>query len=103
MDKRKKKVILVGLPNPIKFKSKKFVLQTLYKRAKKNPFLVDSTYEEYLEFLLSQIKELGSSDISIDKHSPTLEKDIFNALKKMNWIKVFNAILIGVITTKIGV
>ena len=46
-----KKVILIGLPNPIKLKSKKYIIETLYNRAKKNPFLNGYSYEEYLEFL----------------------------------------------------
>jgi hypothetical protein len=31
----KKKVILIGLPDPIKLKSKKYIIETLYDRAKK--------------------------------------------------------------------
>ena len=61
-----KKVILLGFPDAIKLKSKKYIIETLYNRAKKNPFLADKTYEEYIEFLLIQIDTLGSKDIEID-------------------------------------
>ena len=99
----KKKVILVGFPNPIKLKSKKFVIETLYKRAKKNPFLADSSYEDYLEFLLTQIEIMGSSNSKIDRNSDTLEDDIYDTLKNMNWLKVINAFIIGIIeATNIG-
>ena len=99
----KKKVILVGFPNPIKLKSKKFVIETLYNRAKKNPFLVGSSYEEYLDFLLKQIDVMGSIDVKIDRDSDTLEEDIYDTLKKMNWLKVINAFVVGIIeATNIG-
>jgi|TARA_Y100000361_G_C11043442_1_gene281173 flavin-binding protein dodecin len=100
----KKKVILVGFPNPIKLKSKKFVIETLYNRARKNPFLANSSYEEYLDFLLKQIDILGNSDTNIDRNSSTLEADIYDSLKKMNWLKVINAFVVGIIeATNIGV
>ncbi len=102
MEKSKKKVILIGFPNPIKLKSKKFVLTTLYNRAKKNPFIVGSTYEEYLDFLVNQIEILGSGDISIDRKSSKLESEIYDALKKLDWIRVINAFVVGIITTNIG-
>ena len=100
----KKKVILVGFPNPIKLKSKTFVIETQYNSAKKNPFLVGSSYEEYLDFLLKQIDVMGSIDAKIDRDSDTLEEDIYDTLKKMNWLKVINAFVIGIIeATNIGV
>ena len=100
----KKNVILVGFPNPIKLKSKEYVIRTLYKRAKKNPFLASSSYEEYLEFLLNQIDSLGSIDMEIDKDSKDLESQIYDALKDMKWLKVINALVIGIIeVTNIGV
>ena len=51
-----KKVILIGFPNPIKLKSKKYVIKKLYERAKKNPFLANSSYDEYIDFLLNKMK-----------------------------------------------
>jgi hypothetical protein len=98
-----KKVILLGFPDAIKLKSKKYIIETLYNRAKKNPFLADKTYEEYIEFLLIQIDTLGSKDIEIDIDAEDIESKIYDVLKEMKWLKVINAFLIGVITTNIGV
>ncbi len=76
----------------------------IIKRAKKNPFLASSSYEEYLEFLLNQIDSLGSVDVEIDKNSKDLESQIYDALKDMKWLKVINALVIGIIeVTNIGV
>lgn len=97
----KKKVILIGLPDPIKLKSKKYIIETLFNRAKKNPFLRDYSYAEYLEFLEKQINTLGSREI--EDSDEDIESRIFDSLKKMNWIKVINTFLIGIITTNIGV
>ena len=97
----KKKVILIGLPNPIKLKSKKYIIETLYDRAKKNPFLNKHSYEEYLEFLQEQISTLGN--IEIEESDEEIETRIFDALKKMDWIKVINTFVLGIITTNIGV
>lgn len=100
--KSKKKVVLVGFPKPILFKSKKYVIETLYKRARKNPFLSNSSYDEYLDFLLEQMKTLGS--VEIDKNSKDLESRIYDNLKSMKWLKVINAIIVGVIeSTNLGV
>jgi hypothetical protein len=98
-----KKVILLGFPDAIKLKSKKYIIETLYNRAKKNPFLADKTYEEYIEFLLRQIDTLGPKDIEIDIDAEDIESKIYDVLKEMKWLKVINAFLIGVITTNIGV
>ena len=98
-----KKVILVGFPDAVKLKSKRYIRETLYNRAKKNPFLATSTYEEYLDFLLNQIDLLGSEEVDIDRDADDIESQIYDALKKMKWLKVINAFLIGVITTNIGV
>ena len=98
-----KKVILLGFPDAVKLKSKRYIIETLYNRAKKNPFLATSTYEEYLDFLLNQIDLLGSEEVDIDRDADDIESQIYDALKKMKWLKVINAFLIGVITTNIGV
>ena len=97
-----KKVILIGFPNPIKLKSKKYVIKKLYERAKKNPFLANSSYEEYLEFLHNQIKELGSIDV--DMESEQVEHKLYDALKEIKWLKVVNAFVVGFIqATNTGV
>ena len=98
-----KKVILLGFPEAVKLKSKKYIIETLYNRAKKNPFLADKTYDEYLEFLVGQIDLLGSADVEIDIDASDVESQIYDALKEMQWLKVINAFIVGVITTNIGV
>ena len=98
----KKKVILIGFPNPIKLKSKKYVIEKLYERAKKNPFLANSSYDEYLEFLQKQIKELGNTDVYINEDNA--ESNLYDALKRIKWLKVVNAFVVGIIeATNIGV
>ena len=98
----KKKVILIGFPNPIKLKSKKYVIRKLYERAKKNPFLANSSYDEYLEFLQKQIKELGDTDVYINENDA--ESNLYDALKRIKWLKVVNAFVVGIIqSTNIGV
>ena len=96
-----KKVILIGINSPIKLKSKKYVIEKLYERAKKNPFLANSSYDEYLEFLQKQIKELGNTDVYINEDDA--ESNLYDALKRIKWLKVINAFVIGIIeATNIG-
>tara|TARA_R100001082_G_scaffold79992_1_gene47235 strand:- start:3316 stop:3636 length:321 start_codon:yes stop_codon:yes gene_type:complete len=90
-----KKVVLIGIPNPIKLKSKKYVIKKLYEKAKKNPFLSNNSYEEYLEFLKNQIEELGNMEV--DTESECIEYALYNALKKIKWLKVVNVFVVGFI------
>ena len=97
----KKKVILVGFPNSVELKSKKYVIKKLYEKSRKNPFLINSSYEEYLKFLVNQIETMSSESIDVD--SDDIESKIYDTLKKLNWLKVVNAFVVGIITTNIGV
>ena len=97
----KKKVILVGFPNSVELKSKKYVIKKLYEKSRKNPFLINSSYEEYLQFLVNQIETMSSESIDVD--SDDVESKIYDTLKKLNWLKVVNAFVVGIITTNIGV
>ena len=97
----KKKVILVGFPNSVELKSKKYVIKKLYEKSRKNPFLINSSYEEYLKFLVNQIETMSSESIDVD--SDDVESKIYDTLKKLNWLKVVNAFVVGIITTNIGV
>ena len=90
----KKKVILVGFPNPIRLKSKDYVLRKIYSRAKNNPFIDGKTFDEYKEFLCSQIKDF--SDIEVDSQN---DNEIYDALKSIGWIKVVNAFVLAVISS----
>ena len=48
------------------------------------------------------MKTLGS--VEIDKNSKDLESKIYDNLKSMKWLKVVNAIIVGVIeSTNLGV
>tara|TARA_R100000234_G_C4859722_1_gene118636 strand:- start:212 stop:508 length:297 start_codon:yes stop_codon:yes gene_type:complete len=90
---KNKKVILVGFPNPIRMKDKGYVLEKLYERAKRNPFIHDKTFDEYREFLCMQIKDFDGRDVS-----PNNTDEIYDSLKSMGWIKVVSAVLIAVIS-----
>jgi len=89
---RKKKVILLGFPNPVRMRDKGYVLSKLYDRAQKNPFIEGKTYEEYREFLCSQIKDFGDAEVH-----PEDTEAIYNNLKRMGWIKVVSAVLLAVV------
>ena len=58
MVKKKKKAVFVGIADPIQIKSKRYVMNMLYKRARKNPFIADKTFEEYMEHIKSQVRDL---------------------------------------------
>ena len=88
----KKKVALLGFPNPIRMKDKGYVLSKLYERAQKNPFIEGKTYEEYRKFLCSQIKDFGDVEVHYENTDA-----IYDNLKRMGWIKVVSAVLIAVI------
>ena len=94
----KKKVLLLGFPNPVRFKSKKYILSILYSRAKKNPFIRGFSYDEYLEFITKQIEQIGG----VELENPN-EKELYNALKSLGWIKVVNAFIVGIISVNIGI
>ena len=90
---KKKKVILLGFPNPVKMKDKGYVLEKLYERAKTNPFIHGKTFDEYREFLCMQIKDFDGREISPDNTD-----EIYDSLKSMGWIKVVSAVLIAIIS-----
>ena len=98
-----KKVLLLGLPNPVRLKSKKYILKTLYKRAKKNPFLSEHSYDEYLEFLKGQIEQFGDVKIKKNISDKDIEEELYKSLKDIGWIRVFNSLIIGVLNTYTGI
>ena len=61
--KKKRKAMLVGISTPIKIKSKKYVLERLYQRAKKNPFVNTDSFEDYLYHLKHQIKVVEGKEV----------------------------------------
>jgi hypothetical protein len=89
----KKKVILLGFPDPVKMKSKKYVLEKIYSRALKNPFIADYTFDGYMKFLSRSIKDFDGKDVD-----PGDVEKIYDSLESMGWIKVVSAVLIAVIS-----
>jgi hypothetical protein len=79
---KRKKAILVGIDRPIKLKSKSYVIKSLYKRAKKNPFICEKTFEEFMEHIKDQVKDLEGIEIQAES-----EVELYNALKNIGWIK----------------
>jgi len=90
---KKKHALLVGITTPIKKKSKKYVLEMVYKKAKRNPFITAETFEEYLEYLNTQINSM--SDESIETTNPN---KIYDTLKKIGWLKEISFALLAFIS-----
>jgi hypothetical protein len=96
--KNNKKAVFVGVESPIRIKSKKYVMEILYKRAKRNPFIADKTYEEYLNYIKEQVKMLEGIEISASN-----EEELYTALKNIGWLKEFNAFLFYVVLANYGI
>ena len=90
--KKKRKAMLVGISTPIKIKSKKYVLEKLYQRAKKNPFVNTDSFEDYLKHLKHQIKVLEGKEVDggVD--------EIYDTLKKIGWLKEMSIWVFAFIT-----
>ena len=96
--KKKKKAIFVGVVDPIQVKSKTYVMKMLYKRAMKNPFLRDKSYEEYMEHIKKQVKQLEGIEIKADN-----EQELYNALKRLGWLKEISCLAAYFITAHYGI
>jgi len=70
----------------------------LYKRAKKNPFMADKTYEEYLEYIKSQVRLLEGIEIKADT-----EEEMYNSLKSLGWLKEVSVLAVYIITANYGI
>jgi len=70
----------------------------LYKRAKKNPFIADKTYEEYMEYVKSQVKLLEDVDITAET-----EEELYNSLKSLGWLKEISVLAAYIITANYGI
>ena len=46
--KKQRMAVIIGIDSPIKIKSKKYVMEMLFNRAKKNPFVESENIEEYI-------------------------------------------------------
>jgi len=98
MKKAKKKAVFVGIADKIQIKSKKYVMNMLYERAKKNPFMADKSYDEYLDYIKAQVKFLEGVEIVADN-----EEELYNALKSLGWLKEISVLAIYVITANYGI
>jgi hypothetical protein len=96
--KKKKKAVFVGIADKIQIKSKSYVMGMLYKRAKKNPFMADKTYEEYLEYIKSQVRLLEGIEIKADT-----EEEMYNALKSLGWLKEISVLAVYIVTANYGI
>ncbi len=95
---KKKKVILLGFPSPVRMRDKSYVIRKLYERASSNPFVSGKSYDEYREYLCSQIREHGDVDVHPDNVDI-----IYDELKSMGWIKVVSAVLLAITSSHIAV
>ena len=73
-------------------------MKMLYKRAKKNPFIADKTYEEYMEYVKSQVKLLEDIDITAET-----EEELYNSLKSLGWLKEISVLAAYIITANYGI
>ena len=96
--KKKKKAVFVGIADPIQIKSKSYVMKMLYKRAKKNPFIADKSYEEYMEYIKNQVRLLEGIEIKADN-----EEELYNSLKRLGWLKEVSVLAAYIITANYGI
>ena len=95
---KKKKAVFVGIIDPIQIKSKKYVMKMLYKRAMKNPFLKDKSYEQYMEHIKKQVKQMEGVEIKADN-----EEELYNALKRLGWLKEISVLAAYIVTANYGI
>ena len=79
---KKKMAVIVGIDKPIRIKSKKYVMEMLFNRAKKNPFVESDTLEEYMEFLSKRVLEVNGE--IVDDLSP---ENMYKTLKRIGWLR----------------
>ena len=98
MLKKKKKAVFVGIADPIQIKSKRYVMNMLYKRARKNPFIADKTFEEYMEHIKSQVRDLEGVEITASN-----EEEMYNSLKSLGWLKEISVLAVYIVTANYGI
>ena len=70
----------------------------LYKRAKKNPFIADKSYEEYMDYIKTQVKQLEGIEIKAEN-----EEELYNSLKRLGWLKEVSVLAAYIITANYGI
>lgn len=73
-------------------------MKMLYKRAKKNPFIADKSYEEYMDYIKNQVKQLEGIEIKADN-----EEELYNSLKRLGWLKEVSVLAAYIITANYGI
>jgi len=73
-------------------------MNMLYKRAKKNPFIADKSYEEYMEYIKNQVRLLEGIEIKADN-----EEELYNSLKRLGWLKEVSVLAAYIITANYGI
>ena len=73
-------------------------MKMLYKRAKKNPFIADKSYDEYMDYIKSQVKQLEGIEISAEN-----EEELYNSLKSLGWLKEISVLAVYIITANYGI
>ena len=73
-------------------------MKMLYKRAKKNPFIADKSYEEYMDYIKNQVKQLEGIEIKADN-----EEALYNSLKRLGWLKEVSVLAAYIITANYGI
>ena len=90
-----KKVHFVGIPTPIKYKSKKYVMEKLYNKAQRNPFLAGKTYREYLDFIRAEIELL-----TLEEPKGDSEEALYDKLKEIGWLREIPIVLFTLLSVK---
>ena len=98
MVKKKKKAVFVVIADPIQIKSKRYVMNMLSKRARKNPFIADKTFEEYMEHIKSQVRDLEGVEITASS-----EEEMYNSLKSLGWLKEISVLAVYIVTANYGI
>ena len=73
-------------------------MKMLYKRAKKNPFIADKSYEEYMEYIKNQVRLLEGIEIKAAN-----EEELYNSLKRLGWLKEVSVLAAYIITANYGI
>jgi hypothetical protein len=80
--KKKRMAVIVGIDNPIRIKSREYVLRKLFEKARKNPFVEADNLDEYMLFLAKRIEEVNGEyieDLSVD--------NMYKTLKRIGWLR----------------
>ena len=80
--KKKRMAVIVGIDNPIRIKSREYVLRKLFEKAKRNPYVEADNLNEYILFLAKRIEEVNREyieDLSVD--------NMYKTLKRIGWLR----------------